>query len=471
MKIGFDFICDESLLFADVAEILFKDGHVISGITMGKRWFSGRRKNFNYYDINNSFENLKNIEENLIRIESVYGKYSPASFVLSDRFISKLDRKTQTKYLLNTFIEVENYVNDAKIDVFISTGIAYLYNLVTLAVCEKYNIRHISLYSTRSSDDNFTFSYNTGSKWDLVEQEYYKICDSQTISGEIDIAKSYLSMFRNKMMAPSYMNTARQSYNFNINQFKEFIVRIKHWYIDGWRTDKYDYITKSPYWYAFRDVKKILLAKYINLNKNFIYDQLNDDCKYYIYPLHLQPEASTLIHAKWYVDQINTILNISKTLPLDAVLYVKEHKSAIGRHTLNFYKKLKSIHNVRLISYDVDVRKFINNCKGIVVLSGTMGWEAYLLNKPVFVLGDVFYDFLPGIYKIRSFEDLRSKITVAESTNIVNNDESIVNFLIALKRKSFPGLFDVTKMDTANKVLSRKNIENVYVAINDILSN
>ena len=55
------------------------------------------------------------------------------------------------------------------------------------------------------------------------------------------------------------------------------------------------------------------------------FDKINDDDKFYLYPQHFKPEASTSVLSRSFCDDIATITNIAFNLPFGTKLYVKEH--------------------------------------------------------------------------------------------------------------------------------------------------
>ena len=137
-----------------------------------------------------------------------------------------------------------------------------------------------------------------------------------------------------------------------------------------------------------------------------IYDRVNENESFFLYPLHYHPESSTSVHARHYINELNTITNIAFNLPFGKLLYVKDHPSAAGNPKINFYTELKKIPNVRLINHEMNIKNLIKKSEGIITLTSTVGFEALMYNKPVYVFGDVFYEFHPLCRKIKSFEEL-----------------------------------------------------------------
>lgn len=129
----------------------------------------------------------------------------------------------------------------------------------------------------------------------------------------------------------------------------------------------------------------------------------------YVYmPLHLIPESSVFVKASYYVDELNLIEQVSKSLPIGWKLYVKEHQAMLGERGLEFYKKAAEIHNVRVVqvNYYKDPKPWIANAKGVITITGTAAYEAALLGKKSIVFGEVPFCMIDGISRCKNFEEL-----------------------------------------------------------------
>jgi hypothetical protein len=466
LNLAFDFVCDEAPLYAAVAKKLRQDGYIIKGLTLGRRWERYWRGIFNTCPIDINYYNVPDLKTELERLENVYGEYAPSSFLQADRFLAGLPRYVQTNALVRTFETVEEALLDNKTDIYFSTGVAYMYNLVTLAVCRKHGIPHVSIHGLRGDKPLFTISLGKGGSWDFVEETYKALLEGAPYKAqEYDNAKKYLHSFRTAAPQPFYLKSYALNHELNGTQIREFFIRLKNWLIDGWGKEAGDYITQPPWWYVARDLKRTVRARWVGIRSKRIFDEIQPDDKYYIFPIHLQPEASTLILAEWYVNQQATIANIARCLPADHLLYVKEHRRAVGYNSLDFYRVIKSIHNVRLISPYADTPSLVKNSHGIIVLTSTMGWEALLMNRPVYLFGSAYYQNIEGVRKIKNYEELRKMLADDRKSNpdrtAYADDDQIIKFLIALQRESFEGLFTVAKMNWRSRVMEKDNIDNL----------
>ena len=71
---------------------------------------------------------------------------------------------------------------------------------------------------------------------------------------------------------------------------------------------------------------------------------------YLFVPLHIVPESSTLVLSPYYLNELFIIESLSKSVDANQFIVVKEHWAMIGERPLIFYKKIKKIPNVILIS-------------------------------------------------------------------------------------------------------------------------
>jgi capsule polysaccharide modification protein KpsS len=147
----------------------------------------------------------------------------------------------------------------------------------------------------------------------------------------------------------------------------------------------------------------------ILLQKN-IFEKSNPKDKYFFFPLQYEPEASTLVLATYYSNQLATIKNIAFTLPFPYKLYLKEHPGSIGTRLDSFYQELKNIPNVVLLSSEESTPEIVAGARGVITVTSTVGMEAALSGKPVYVLGNVFYSYHPLCKKVMNFRDLKERI-------------------------------------------------------------
>lgn len=138
-----------------------------------------------------------------------------------------------------------------------------------------------------------------------------------------------------------------------------------------------------------------------------------DMTKPFVYlPLHFQPEASTAPMAGVFTDQILVAQMLNAFLPEDVLIYVKEHprESAWVKRSKDDYADFLSIKKVRLIARKVDTFALREKCKAVATCSGSAGFEAIFRGKPVFLFGSRFYQYVQGVFRIRSNDDCKHAV-------------------------------------------------------------
>lgn len=172
------------------------------------------------------------------------------------------------------------------------------------------------------------------------------------------------------------------------------------------------------------------------------YEEPVDGERFLLYPLHFHPEASTSVLAGTYLNEYEVIRNIAFNLPQGLMLYVKDHMSAWGYPSLEFYKQLLRLPNVRLLHPRAPTKQLIKRSRAVITLTSTVGYEALLLGKRVFLFGNVFYGFHRNVVRITDpaalFQLLRSNL----ENDTVNDLDYTLDFLGAYFLSTLPGLLN-----------------------------
>ncbi len=126
----------------------------------------------------------------------------------------------------------------------------------------------------------------------------------------------------------------------------------------------------------------------------------------------------------------------------------------LGERSVEFYKKVKEIHNVRLvqINYYDDPKPWIMNAKGVATIVGTTAYEEALLGRKALVFGEVPFTLMNGITQVKNLEDLPELI---RDFGEIDNIHSCAAYLQTIKDLGFE--LDVFyMMDEADKILGGK---------------
>ncbi|MBK7896477.1 MAG: hypothetical protein IPJ90_16695 [Anaerolineaceae bacterium] len=181
-----------------------------------------------------------------------------------------------------------------------------------------------------------------------------------------------------------------------------------------------------------------------------------------LHPLHFRPEASTSVLARYYENDLELLKNIAFSLPNNAQLIVKEHKSAIGIRDVTFYQRLLSYPNTVLLHPDYNLPANLPDFDAVVILTSTVSFEAMQESIPVFVLGNVFFATYPEATRIFSYHELEEKLRELKKHRHQPNPEVMDRY----QKYCFLGQFNYLN----SVVVTPRNIENLLVPVRQVLN-
>lgn len=179
--------------------------------------------------------------------------------------------------------------------------------------------------------------------------------------------------------------------------------------------------------------------------KSFIhrYDRLDDipEAREIIfYPLHQEPEATLLYMSEYYANQVATIENILKSLTENQVLVVKEHPVDKGSLLLEkFWQLRRQYSGLYYLPAEVHGRQVLARAARVVTLTSTVGWEAAALGKPVYVLGQIFYDDLPGLKRLPEIGAIKAKLRAPVDPADIADRAALIRFVAQSVEQSYRG--------------------------------
>lgn len=182
--------------------------------------------------------------------------------------------------------------------------------------------------------------------------------------------------------------------------------------------------------------------------------------KYVYFPLHLQPEMTTDVLGGTYADQLLALETLREIVPLEIPIYVKENPKQTGLlRSSVFLKRLEAIQNLKLISQDVSSFILIQNSIAVSTITGTAGWEALRMGKPVIVFGSVFWRQLTGAFHISE------KPTWEEIKSFQYNSEDLSDGINTISKYAHDGISDVAYSELIKNFDEEQNAEQLAAAI------
>lgn len=281
-------------------------------------------------------------------------------------------------------------------------------------------------------------------------------------SDQFDAARKFLDEFRNAP-APYDAEYMKEFYNAKGRLtelkflFPKRLVKNIPWHIKAFRNDlrkiKNDDYIDQFIWWAMWDKLKRKARTFVGYAD--FYSQPDFSKRFAYFPLHIDPEIATMRYAPYHTNQIEVIRAIAHALPIDMLLYVKEHPGMVGYRTREYYKQLVNIPNVRLINPNVPGGQLSTKAAITTTITSTAGWEALLCKNPVVTFGNTYYNDIPGVEHCDSFEQLPYQIK-KQLEEWKNDDEVLIRYIAALLEDSvevnFQGMWnDATPFDEVRK--------------------
>lgn len=268
----------------------------------------------------------------------------------------------------------------------------------------------------------------------------------------------------NRAYDAEYLRRNRNLANFKLSTFfkKGLSILLTHIY-SKFRKSKFTYCLISKISLQFR---KWYHFQFLNKNSKNLKQLVEEKKKFVFFPLHTEPEPQILNNSPYFFFQEALIALVSRYLPSDHYLVVKESLGGIGRRKYEFYKKLKKFKNIILIDPLDEGVNVIKKSKVVITISGTAGTEASILGIPVISFSPYNdYNFLNSVCYIDNLTEIEKVI------NLQLKNEKIMkkkykrdgyNYLLAIKKSSFD--LEAYNHLITNKIheISKKNQEAVY---------
>lgn len=284
----------------------------------------------------------------------------------------------------------------------------------------------------------------------LVEGRFYWLPDPLTLSGRVldlpqpspasyALADAYLAEVRKSDYKPYYVRNlaSRRA----LKPLATGLVKAALW---RWR-DRRSRMASQPGAFRYESYTEEYAKRgqVFAASFRYAYDRLADippAHEIVLYPLHQEPEATLNYMSEFFANQVATIENILKCLGPHQVLVVKEHPVDKGALLRPKFREMKEQYsNLALLPAEVPAREILARCERVVTLTSSVGWEAAVLGKSVCVMGEIFWDAVPGVTRIETWPQLRDamRTPVAEMERVAPEDAR--HFVAALTEFSHKG--------------------------------
>lgn len=382
-----------------------------------------------------------------------YNKYNLNSALLSDYDRAILYRiwgqrnndfyEKLKSALLSFFEEIFAKKN---IEVVIYENVSNSFAHFCWFVCQEYGVRYLGLTGCRLPG-RFWITDEPCGEHLRVDKTFNEIINNEILPSKEVISWCEDYIHKIEEITPDYMrfnnldNTSILNKYLRLEKVKKIATGIRHLRDDHYHSYQRGNPLKMSWHLFLRSLRRKLKLKQISSH----YKSPISGEKFLLYPLHFHPESSTSILSGTYLDELEVIRNIAFNLPQGIKLYVKDHISAFGYPTLDFYRKISNLPNVCLLAPNAPTKKLIQASQAVITLTSTVGYEALLLNKRVFLFGEVFYKNHKNVVKIENPSNLFQLLTahLSEIENDHSDLEYNINFVAAYYMNTYPGTLNM----------------------------
>ena len=363
-----------------------------------------------------------NIEKNhhkpdldyLSNFEKKYG-FNLWKYALNERFFYLHNRfykfeKLEILSILEQEIKLfESILDEVKPDYFLTYDPVHHHQKLLLDLCRAKGIKVLSTILASGIKNN-TIIVEDGATYDLIPNTILEkpFKENKSI---IENKESYDKIHQN------YLQSRKTSFLNKLIALKDYLLDFNSELID------------SNFMYYGRSKLKVLkdaLSYELERNTNYKFlkkvSTLSPDLNvpYVYYPMSVDDEMNLLHYAPYYTNQIETIRNIAKSIPINYTLYVKEHVAGVLRkwHDANYYKQIIDIPNIVFISPQVDNNVLIKNSKLVITTRGYSTLKSLKYCIPSIVFGEQPTQIMPSIFHVDSLNSLPNLIRDALRHNV-----------------------------------------------------
>lgn len=395
----------------------------------------------------------------LVRWEKHHG-VSLSTILSTDRRYHTFPREEGLRIAAVAIRCCETLLDRHRPDVIVAEGIDDLLSHVLYYSARERLIPYLITYASPTPNRVAIYS-NPDNHWEKVEEIFSRLRRGSINSEQRARAAALIWEYREKHLLPTYLKAGynRLISGRELSSLRRVVRRIS---LDpAHRLD-------PSYAGSFSGIIASKLQRIFRAGAGAwrYFQEPKDHEAFVFFPLQMEPECSTLVFAPFHANQLYLIECLSKSLPIDQLLYVKEHPAMVGRRPLSHYRAMRSLPNIRLISPRVSSHELIQQTRAVVTATSSVGWEALIHGKPVIVLGNVWYDACDLVRKVRAASDLPAALQWAIE-DYKPDEELLLKFVAASLEGTYPG--QIEHPDYSPGVLASENVAAVANALRDHL--
>ncbi len=347
--------------------------------------------------------------------------------------VMKSNKKAHLNYVVGMLNYLYDYFKTNKPDLLYSYAVAGSFTYAISELCKVLDIPFVKLTHTRI-EDRIILDTSATDEMEIVGARFND--ENRKFSEKsLNFGRQYLNKFREKQDQPDYQILQNNIYLAKTRL--KYSLKLRAKYIKGSlnRSNEFfhtSYLGNVKYERnVVKQIKKFWKTKPFYNSSDLI------DKEFLYYPMHVDPEASTMVISPYQTNQFAVLEAIAKSKPINQIILVKEHLTMIGRRPEGFYEKINSLPGVYLVDPTESSFKFIKEAKAVLTLTGTAGLEAIFLKKPAIFLGNFIYKFInEGFVLTNDLSNLPGILGNLQEIKSAD-DETLIRLLASIDEVSF----------------------------------
>ncbi|HIF9143118.1 TPA: hypothetical protein ACX6PU_003737 [Photobacterium damselae] len=180
---------------------------------------------------------------------------------------------------------------------------------------------------------------------------------------------------------------------------------------------------------AYYSIGKIVKKRFLKKNNiHANYDSISS-CRYVFLPLQLIEDSQNVYYSN-YMNYLDIIKDSLKLIDgNDFKLVIKPHP--LDLNIKECIRQINSINEGNIIISNGDTKYLIENSEFVICVNSTVGFEALLCNKYVYLLGQAMYEKLNGVNGVTigdNVEKFRSKTQIDFNINSYTRIDNLIEY-------------------------------------------
>ena len=351
----------------------------------------------------------------------------------------------------------ESVLDEIKPDYFLTYDPVFHHQKLLLEICRAKGIRVLSVCGT-GIDNKYILAEN-GATFDLVK--------NHTLTNSLN-NKTIITNQKNDydLLYQKHLKNNNISFSNKFQALKDYLF-----------SSDMELVNSNFMYYGRSKFKVIKDALSLELKRSRNYRFLQNhtisspdlNIPFIYFPMNVNEEMNLLHYAPYYTNQIEVIRHITKSIPINYVLYVKEHILAGLRswNDVDYYKQIIDIPNVTLINPKFDNNTLLQNSQLIITIRGTSSLKAMKYGKPSIVFGNQAAQIMPSVFRVNSLNSLPELIKTALQHKTDPSDYEKYKELLSTRTFEFNML--EFGHNRNNSFFSGGILSNVLISNNDMI--